>query len=185
MLVTFVVQRCKALTAMTEPNLHRIFRTLDPTIQFADIDIKSHTAKLWATNGSHILSWSTLPWAAEGVAQILLRPALTANKVVPIRAFEASQADIVAALERLQGAKYSILHFENPATLVPKAQQAWRDSNNRDTEAALLLVKAGFFLDGYGSDFVHEPTAELGNEYLELPELKFEDVVEQAVKQWA
>ena len=50
---------------------------------------------------------------------------------------------------------------------------------------ALLLVKAGFFLDGYGSNFITEATTQVGNEYLDLPALDFEEIVARAVKQWA
>ncbi|OQV07596.1 hypothetical protein CLAIMM_12004 [Cladophialophora immunda] len=162
--------------------------TLDPSIAFADIHLQTRTAHLWQ-NGTHKLSWSTLPWAAEGIAQILLAPpARTANKVIPLHGASASQNDILAALERLQlskGSKYATTHFADPAELIPQTQRAWRESNNNDTAAALLLVKAGFFLDGYGSDFVGEGITPVGNEFLELPPLDFEGVIAEAVRRWA
>lgn len=155
---------------------------LDPAICFADINIKTHTATIWGT-GEHTLSWSTLPWAAEGIAQILLSPpSKTANKV-PIRAFEASQNDVLAALEKIQSVKYEITKHFDAEEVIAKAQGSWHE--NKDMPSALWLVKVGMFLDGYGSDLVHEAIAQVGNEYLDLPELEMEAVIEQAVKVWS
>ncbi|EXJ57696.1 uncharacterized protein A1O5_12486 [Cladophialophora psammophila CBS 110553] len=154
--------------------------SLEPAISFAGINIKTHTARLWQ-NGTHKLSWSTLPWAAEGIAQILLAPSeTTANKVVPLHGLSASQNDIVAALEHLQGTKYTITPFDADA-VIAGAQRSWRE--NKDTDSALALVKAGFFLDGYGSDFVNEAITPNGNEFLDLPPLEpFERIVAEAVR---
>ena len=158
-----------------------MFRTLEPAIAFANIDIKAHTAKLWS-NGSHKLSWSTLPWAAEGIAQILLAPSQTANKVVPIRGFEASQNDIIALLEKVQNTKYEISHFDTDK-VIAEAQKSWKE--NKDTHSALLLVKAGFLVHGYGSNFITEGTTQVGNEFLYLPKLELEPIVKEAVRLWA
>ncbi|KIW95756.1 uncharacterized protein Z519_02820 [Cladophialophora bantiana CBS 173.52] len=157
--------------------------SLEPAISFADINVKAHTARLWQ-DGTHKLSWSTLPWAAEGIAQILLAPSeTTANKVVPLHGLSASQNDIVAALEHLQGTKYTITHFDADA-VIASAQRSWRE--NKDTDSALALVKAGFFLDGYGSDFVNEAITPSGNEFLDLPPLEpFEEIVGEAVRRFA
>ncbi|KIW15389.1 hypothetical protein PV08_05435 [Exophiala spinifera] len=154
---------------------------LDPAIAFANIDIKSHTAKLWA-DGKHTLSWTTLPWAAYGITQVLLSPSETANKVVPIRGFEASQQDIIALLENLQEVTYNVEHID-AEDAISKAQSSWRE--NKDISSALQLVKAGFFLHGFGSDLVGEKIVQTGNEYLNLPELKFEETVRKALEQWA
>lgn len=156
-------------------------RTLEPAIAFANIDVKNHIAKLWE-NGTHKLSWSTLPWAAEGIAQILLTPEQTANKVVPIHGFEASQNDIISALEKLQNVSYEISHFDSKKG-IEEAQSSWRE--NKDIQSALFLVKAGFFTAGNGSNFVKEGTVQVGNEFLNLPPLDFDEIVEKAVNQWA
>ncbi len=155
--------------------------TLEPAISFADINIKTHTATLWQ-DGTHKLSWSTLSWSAEGIAQILLNPRKTANKVVPLHGFLASQNEIVVLLEKLQGRKYEISRFEG-GEVIDAAQRSWKE--NKDVKSALDLVKAGFFLDGYGSDFINEGITQNGNEFLELPTLELEDVVQRAVDKWA
>jgi hypothetical protein len=156
-------------------------RSLEPDISFAEININDHTAKLW-DNGNHKLSWSTLPWAAEGIAQILLAPERTANKVVPLHGFEANQNEIISALERLQNVTYDISHL-NSQDIIETSQDSW--AKNKDIPSALWLVKAAFLLHGYGSNLVTEAITQVGNEFLTLPPLKFDEVVETAVKQWA
>ena len=156
-------------------------RSLEPAIAFADINIKTHTAKLWE-GGNHTLSWTTLAWAADGITQLLLSPEITANRVVPIRAFEASQNQIIGALEKLQKAKYEISHVD-AEDVIAKSKKSWAE--NKDIASALTLVKAGFLLDGYGSDLVREAITQTGNEFLSLPPLTLEDVIKQAVNRWA
>ncbi|KEF58491.1 uncharacterized protein A1O9_06417 [Exophiala aquamarina CBS 119918] len=155
--------------------------TLEPDISFADINIKTRTAKLW-NNGTHKLSWSTLPWAAEGIAQILLAGELTANKVVPLHGFEASQKEIISALQKLQNVTYDIGHVDS-REIIKNSQSSWVE--NKDMPSAIKLVQAGFLLDGYGSNLVTEGVTRLGNEYLTLPPLTLDEVVEASVKQWA
>lgn len=87
---------------------------------------------------------------------------------------------MVAALEKVQRKKYGIISHFDAEEVIGKAKASWRE--NKDTPSALSLVKAGLLLDGYGSDLVHEAITQVGNEYLDLPELRMEDVVEQAVK---
>lgn len=156
-------------------------RTLEPNISFADINIQTRKARLWQ-NGTHKLSWSTLPWAAEGIAQILLAGEHTANKVVSIHGFEASQNEIINVLERLQNTKYDISSF-NAQELIETSQSSW--AKNKDIPSAIKLVQAGFLLDGYGSNLVTEGLTPIANAYLTLPPLTLEEVVEDAVKQWA
>ncbi|KIW73270.1 hypothetical protein PV04_01402 [Phialophora macrospora] len=155
---------------------------LEPAIAFAGINVRDLTAALWQ-QGQHRLSWSTLPWVAEGIAQLLLAPPEdTANKVVPLHGFSASQNEVVAALEQIQCVKYAVSTLDDDA-IVAAARQSW--DQNKDFQSALGLLKAGLFLDGYGSDLVGEGLVPLGNEFLDLPPLKLEDVVKAAVERWA
>ena len=152
---------------------------LQPAIAFAGINIETRTAKLWQ-NGTHKLSWSTLPWAAQGIAQILLAdPATTANKVIPLHGLSASQNEIVALLEKYQNTNYEISHFDDE-TVVQEAKASWAANKT----GALDLVKAGFFLDGYGSDFVGDGIVQNGNEFLTLETLDLEEIVKGAVDKW-
>ena len=151
--------------------------SLAPAIKFPDIDIVKHTATLWA-GGNHQLSWTTLAWSAQAVAEILLHPEETKNKVVPVRALEASQNDIIAVLEKLQGVRYELSAADHEKQIAD-ARADWEKTQAR--WPSLVLVKAGFLLDGYGSNFVDEGIVEVGNGYLGLQDLQLEDVLREVI----
>ncbi|OQO05929.1 hypothetical protein B0A48_10025 [Cryoendolithus antarcticus] len=123
---------------------------LDPSIAFIGINIAQHTVDYWA-QGSHKLSFSTLPTSAQGYRQILKHPAESENKIAPIRKFEVAQAEIVAALEEIQGVKYSVTYIDHEQ-VISGARAKW--DAVKDILAALKLVCAGFLLPGYGSNLV-------------------------------
>ena len=144
---------------------------------FGGIDAKAHTARLW-DDGQYRLYFTTLPWSAEAVAQILLNPALTKNKIFPVRAFEASQRDIVAALEDIQGVKYQLTQVDGKKQ-IEEGQKRWAQG---DTTALLPLVQAGILLPGYGSNLVDDGIVEVGSGQLDLPEITVQQVVRDAVR---
>lgn len=144
---------------------------------FAGIDAAAHKAQFW-DDGNRRLSFTNLPWAAEAITQILQNPELTKNKVFPVRAFEASQREVVAALEQEQGVKYQITQVEG---------QKWIEDHRKklesgDNSAIGPLIQAGFFVPGFGSNLVEEAIVEVGNDKLDLPKLTLERVVADAVK---
>ena len=153
--------------------------SLAPAIKFPDIDVVEHTATLWA-GGNHKLSWTTIAWSAQAIAEILLHPEETKNNVVPVRALEASQNDIVAVLEELQGVKYETSAADHEKQ-IKDARADWEKTHAR--WPGLVLVKAGFLLDGYGSNFVDEGIVEVGNGYLGLKDLQLEDILREVLAQ--
>jgi hypothetical protein len=180
--IEYLVARQSRLTWTAVPTGLWLDWSLNPAIAFAGINIRDRTAALWQ-RGEHRMSWSTLPWVAEGIAQILLAPPeRTANKIVPLHGFTATQNDVVALLEQVQGVKYAVSYLDDDA-IVAAARQKWDE--NKDFMAALDLLKAAIFRDGYGSDLVAEGTSPLGNEFLELSPLTLEGVVKAAVEKWA
>ena len=115
------------------------------------------------------MTFTTLSTAADAVRRILLNPEATRNRVVPVRNFEASLSDIVALLEDAQGVKYTLTSVENTEELIKFKQKQWVESGEQDVGAALWLVKAGFLLPGYGSNFAESSRWTLGNELVEFP----------------
>jgi hypothetical protein len=110
------------------------------------------------------MSFTTLPTAADAVRRILLNPEATQNRVVPVRNFEASLNEIVALLEEAQGVKYKLTPVEDTDETIGLKKKQWVESGERDVGAALWLVKAGFLLPGYGSNFAESEKGALGNE---------------------
>jgi hypothetical protein len=144
---------------------------------FAGLNTTSHTAQVW-NDGTYRLSWTTLPWSAQAIAQILRKPELSKNKVFPVRAFEASQRDVVAALEQAQGVKYQISHIDGEKA-IEESKRKWSEG---DVNGLYTLVAAGFFTPGFGSNLVDDGIVEVGSDRLDLPKVTLEEVVEEAVK---
>lgn len=108
---------------------------------FAGIYAKSHKAELW-NDGSYRLSWSTLPWEAEAIVQVLQNPELTKNKLFPVRNFEASQRDTVGVLEKIQGVNYELTQIDG-AKVIAENKKKWEAG---DRTALLPLAQAGTLL---------------------------------------
>jgi len=80
---------------------------------------------------------------------------------------------------------YEVKHIDS-APVIAESKKKWKDSKSKDVWSAITLVKAGFLLRGYGSNFPEESTVPIANEMLGLGKLRFVDVVKQeaeAVKQ--
>jgi uncharacterized protein YbjT (DUF2867 family) len=161
-------------------------RALDPSIAFIGIDIHAHTAELWA-QGTYKMTFTTLPTAADAVRRILLNPEATQNRVVPVRNFEASLNEIVALLEEAQGVKYKLTPVEDTDETIGLKQKEWVESGERDVGAALWLVKAGFLLPGYGSNFAESGRWKLGNEIVgfDAGSVGLRDVVGDVVERFS
>lgn len=101
--------------------------------------------------------------------------------MVPIRAFEASQNEIIQILESIQKVKYNVENLD-PDSVISESQKSWREE--KKPSAALTLVKAGFFLPGYGSNLVDDGIVPVGNEYLALSTLSIQDTVQEAAWSW-
>lgn len=132
------------------------------------------------------MTFTTLPTAADAVRRILLHPSKTQNTVIPVRNFEASVPDIVALLEDAQGVKYQVKSIEGTGELVGTMQNRWAESGETDVEAALALVKAGFLLPEYGSNFAESGRYPLGNELVGFSTegAKLQDVVRDVVARY-
>jgi hypothetical protein len=104
-----------------------------------------------------------------------------------VRNFEVSLGEIVALLEEAQGVKYEVTPVENTDELIESKQKAWVESGEQDVGAALWLVKAGFLLPGYGSNFAESGKWTLGNELVGFPaeSAKVRDVVRDTVAKFA
>jgi hypothetical protein len=133
------------------------------------------------------MTFTTLPTAADAVRRILLDPSKTQNTVVSVRNFEAGIQEIVALLEDAQGVKYQFKQIEGTEELVDSWQKKWVDSGEQDIGAALGLVKAGFLLPQYGSNFAESARYPLGNELVGFPaeSAKLQDVVRDVVAKYS
>lgn len=94
---------------------------------------------------------------------VLSKPTTTANQYLYIDSFTASQNEILAALESVTGEKWTVTKSTTEAA-VAEGQALFA---KEDFSGLLLLLKANFLGEGYGSDFTKD--AKLSNDILGLP----------------
>jgi hypothetical protein len=145
---------------------------------FGGFDAKAHKAHLW-DEGEHRLSFTTLPWVAEAIAQILRNPELTKNKIFPVSAFEASQKEVVAVLEREQGVKYEVISVDGQKMIADGKKKL----EAGDSSGIMQCIQAGFLLKGFGSNLQEELVVKVGSDKLDLPKLSLEQAVKDALKE--
>jgi len=148
---------------------------------FTGIDVAAKTVAYWITDDSHKLSWSTLPFAAQGIVQALRHPKETENRAIFVRAFEASQRQVVEELERQQGAKYATSIFD--AEAIVQDSKTRLEADKSDLGAAFAGVQIAFLMPGYGSDFV-KAGKYLVNDFVEMPKLTLEEAIEDVLKEF-
>jgi uncharacterized protein YbjT (DUF2867 family) len=145
---------------------------------FGGFDAKAHRVHLW-DGGEHRLSFTTLPWVAEAIAQILRNPDSTKNKIFPVRAFEASQKEVVAALEREQGVKYEVVPVDGQQ-MIADGKKKWEAG---DSTGIMQCIQAGFLLKGFGSNLQEELVVKVGSDKLDLPKLSLDQTVKESLKE--
>jgi len=146
-------------------------------VKFLDIDPEAHTATYW-DEGKQAPSMTTLPYAAQGVIQLLRNPQLFKNQRVFMQAFAASQSDIVAELEKLQGIKYKVVTINGPE----KVRQSHATlANGFDLTATLDTIRAELFIAEYKADFVAAGKSPILEEVIEMPKLTMQDIVREYV----
>lgn len=99
-----------------------------------------------------------------------------------VRALEASQREIVGALERVQGGRYEVSGEVTGEELMREAR-GWVEGEDAVMRGrgVLQLIQVGFLTEGYGSNLKAEADEVQSLEVLGLEELALEDVVKEAV----
>ncbi|KAK6396413.1 hypothetical protein LTR65_009497 [Meristemomyces frigidus] len=149
--------------------------------QFLGIDPIKHSVQYWR-DGTHEFSCTTLPYSAAAALQVLQLPAeQTANKRIFVSAFEASQRQIVAELEKQQGVQYTAVPFDADKT-VQEAKAKW--DAEQDIPAAYTTLVAAAVLPEYKANFetVGKQPLLQGMDGVTLPKLTLEGVVREWLK---
>jgi hypothetical protein len=113
--------------------------------------------------GNSAFSATNLSQVGNAVVAVLSKPEKTANQFIYIDSFTATQNEILAELEKATGEKWKVTES---TTEEAKAEGQALFAKG-DYSGLLLLLKAIFLGEGYGSDFTKD--AVLGNERLGLP----------------
>ena len=113
--------------------------------------------------GNRAFSTSNLSQVGNAVVAVLSKPEETANQFIYIDSFTATQNEILAELEKATGEKWKVTE----STTKEAKTEGQALFAKGDFSGLLLLLKAIFLGEGYGSDFTKD--AVLGNEKLGLP----------------
>ena len=113
--------------------------------------------------GNRAFSATNHSQVGNAVVAVLSKPEETANQFIYVDSFTATQNEILAELEKATGERWRVTES---TTEEAKAEGQALFAKG-DYSGLLLLLKAIFLGEGYGSDFTKD--AVLGNEKLGLP----------------
>ncbi|KAI1141451.1 NmrA-like family protein [Hypoxylon sp. FL0543] len=145
------------------------------TTGFFGYDLKHHTATIW-DDGNQKFSSSTRTNVAKAVSGVLKHPETTANRYVFVSSFETSMNELLSALEKAQGVKYSISHTKTEDEIAEGRAALAKG----DFMRAHKLMLAANLLPGHGNNFAAEE--KLWNDELGVPRESVEEVVARIVK---
>ncbi|KAK5173792.1 uncharacterized protein LTR77_002473 [Saxophila tyrrhenica] len=129
-----------------------------------------------ADEGKGKFSTSTMENTYLAVNRCLLNPEMTKNTVVYISDFVTTQADLVAAIERIRGEKWNVEQFDSYKAIEENKKKV----EAGDHLAVYKLIEIGFVTGRYGGWL--EEKEKIWNQDLGLPKQEFEDVVRKGLE---
>ncbi|PLB53931.1 NAD(P)-binding protein [Aspergillus steynii IBT 23096] len=141
---------------------------------FLGFDYPNRTVT-FTNDGTGYFSTTTLNNTALALNRILLNPGPTANQIVFTSDFATSQIELVETIERLTGEKWQRKSIDT-TEVIPALKSAWE---NGDAYAGYGLINVGFTEGSYSGYF--EPTRQIRNRELGLPEKSLAEVVKEAL----
>ena len=128
-------------------------------------------------DGKGLFSTTTMNNTIKAVVNSLLLPSeRTANRSLFVQDFATSQAELLAAIEKICGEKWSV-ETVNSEAIVADARKRLADG---DVSATYDLIQTGFVTGRYGGNLGNE--GPLDNELLNLQPTNLEDVVREGLE---
>ncbi|KAI0381697.1 NmrA-like family protein [Hypomontagnella monticulosa] len=127
-------------------------------------------------DGEGYFSCTTEENTAAGMIKALRMPEETKNKNIFLSDFAITQKQLLAAIEKAQGVKYTTETINSEAFIKEKKEAV----RNGDTLATFDLIKAGFATGRFGGHLEKEP-GEIMNDKLGLPKHTLDGVVADAL----
>ena len=113
---------------------------------------------------------------AAAVRGLVQRPEVGRNEYVYVRALQASQTEVLAALERATGGKWAVSH----ASAAERKQTGWRRIEAQDFNGVVDVIWGVGFATDPAVDLIG-PDRKISNEELGLQAEKLDDVVATAL----
>ncbi|OTA89500.1 hypothetical protein M434DRAFT_373779 [Hypoxylon sp. CO27-5] len=145
------------------------------TTGFFGYDLQGHAATIWE-DGNQKFSSSTRENVAKAICGVLKHPEITANRYVFVSSFETSMNELLSALEKAQGVKYSISY----TNIEHEVKEGRAMLAKGDFMKAHKLMLAANLLPGYGNNFVEEE--KLWNDTLGVPRENVDEVIARIVR---
>jgi hypothetical protein len=143
-----------------------------------EFDIVHHTATIW-DGGNKSFTLTNQKALGEAVVSLLLHPHETKNQFLFVASVETTQKDILAALEKESGVKWTV----NETTTDIQVNEAVKKLAAGDFNGAFALVRATVFgnIPGLHSNYAKEE--KLANNVLGLHLETVSDVVKRVLKE--
>ncbi|KAK1996280.1 NmrA-like family protein [Colletotrichum falcatum] len=142
---------------------------------FLGIHVKDRRFVFW-DDGEGLMSFTTEENTAAGLVRALQTPEETKNTNVLLSDFAISQKQLLGAVERVQGVKYTTETVDS-RKLIEEKQSAVRGG---DAFATFALIETGFVTGRYGGHLEKEGV--IMNEKLGLQKKSLDEVVTAALK---
>lgn len=143
-------------------------------VGFLGFDLSSKTASL-IDDGKPTWSATNLAQVGRAVVKILEKPDLTKNQYVYISSFQTSQRQILEALEKISGEKWTVKNEGTGKELLEKGNAKLQKG---DFSGAHDLIKGSLFGEGDLGNFEFEG---LWNDKLGLPKENFEEAIKDVL----
>ncbi|KAI1447289.1 hypothetical protein F5Y02DRAFT_42550 [Annulohypoxylon stygium] len=143
---------------------------------FVGMHVRERRFVFW-DDGEGYFSCTTEENTAMALVRALMRPEETKNRALFLSDFSINQKQLLAAIEKVQGVKYTTESIDGEAFIKEK-QEAVR---NGDYLATFALIETGFAMGKFGGHLEKEP-GEIMNEKLGLPKHSLEEVVTDGLK---
>ncbi|KAI0891316.1 hypothetical protein F4806DRAFT_309567 [Annulohypoxylon nitens] len=143
---------------------------------FVGMHVRERRFVFW-DDGEGYFSCTTEENTAMALVRALMRPEETKNRALFLSDFSINQKQLLAAIEKVQGKKYTTESIDGEAFIKEK-QEAVR---NGDYLATFALIETGFAMGKFGGHLEKEP-GEIMNEKLGLPKHSLEEVVTDGLK---
>jgi hypothetical protein len=143
---------------------------------FLQFQLASRTATIWDGGHKKFTLINEKP-LGQSVVSVLQNPEQTKNKYLHVASVETTQLDILAALEKATGTKWTIEETTTEAQLSEAAKRLTAG----DFEGAFILVRATVFGNSPGLNANYVKETELANDVLGLKLESVEETVNRVV----
>ncbi|KAL8689911.1 MAG: hypothetical protein Q9218_004530 [Villophora microphyllina] len=143
--------------------------------KFLGFDLESHTATIY-DSGDAKINMTTLSVVGQSIASVLQHPAETANRYIYIQSTSGTQNDILAALEKSTGKKWTI-----EKTSSTEARKVGGEKLSKgDMSGIVPSITGGIYSGEQGTNY--DETRGLDNDLLGLKQVPLEELVDKVVK---